>query len=64
MSKLYALRDNNYLNIKVRVHYAKNNVPGIWAVDIKRADSLNIFEAKRIVQEYKLKDYDLIKLKE
>ena len=64
MSQFYILRRNNYLR-SFTVYYSNNaNLFDMWSMRIDAATSLNMFEAKRVVQEHKLKDYDLIKIEE
>jgi len=68
MSQLYILHTNYHTGIDFQVYYyaySKDTASyGVWATDMEYATKLNIFEAKQVVHEYKLKDYNLIEIKE
>ena len=62
MSQQYKLRNNYYTDMGFKVYYsADDTLFNTWTIEVKYATPLNVFKAKRVVQKYKLKDYDLIK---
>ena len=65
MSQQYILRNNYYAGMDFKVYYsADDTLFNTWTIEVKYATPLNVFKAKRAVQRYKLKDYDLIEIKE